>query len=151
MIRAVREERTGRDLIDPRDWAIIVGKICETYQLFSLDDAETALDQAAAFAMTVAKRFEVIVDKICPSAPVDQAWQVWRESPLQYSKLVHVAGAHVDRLPMTRPASPREVIHTAELIQNAGFALQREAWYGQAGGSSLGIVKARLPMRRASA
>jgi hypothetical protein len=150
MFRAVREERIGRDLIDPREWAVIVGKICETHEV-SWDDAETALDQAAAFVVTVAERFEVIVEKICPSRPVDQAWQVWRANPLQYSKIAHVVGAHVDRLPTPHPASPREVIHTAELIQNAGFALHREAWYGQAGASSLGLVKARLPRRQASA
>lgn len=151
MIRAVREERTGRDLMDPHDWAVTVAKIHEECEV-PLDDAATALDQAVAYVVTVAKRFEMgAVEKIWPSARVEEAWNVWRQNPLQYSKIAPDAGGYVDQIPMPRPATSLEVIRTAELIQDAGFALYRDAWYGQLGGSSIGVVKARLLMSKASA
>ena len=149
MIAAVREERTGRGMMDPHDWAVTVTKIHETCGV-PLNDAAIALDQAVAFVVAVAKRFEVAVEHIWPSEPVDQAWQVWRANPLQYSKIAPAAEAYVDRVAMTRAASVQDVIRTAELVQDAGFALYREVWHGQPGASSIGVVKARL-LKQASA
>jgi hypothetical protein len=151
MIRVVREEKTGRDLMDPHDWAVTVVKVHEECGV-PLDDAATALDQAVAYVVAVAKRFEVTVEKIWPSAPVEKAWNVWRKNPLQYSKIAPDAGGYVDQIPMPRRATSLETIRTTELIQDAGFVVYRDAWHGQLGGSSIGIVKARLRMsRKASA
>jgi hypothetical protein len=150
-MRVVREERTGRDLMDPRDWDVTVAKVQDECDM-SLDDATTALDQAVAYVVTVAKRFEMgAVEKIWPSAPVEQAWNAWRKNPLQYSKIAPDAGGYVDRIPMSRPATALEVIRTAELMQDTGFVIYRDKWHGQPGGSSIGVVKARLLMSKASA
>lgn len=151
MIRAIREERTGRDLMDPHDWAVTVVKINEECGV-SLDDAATALDQAVAYVVTVAKRFEMgALERIWTSAPVEAAWNVWRRNPLQYSKIAPDAGGYVDQIRMSRPATALEVVRAAELIQDTGFALYRDAWHGQPGGSSIGVVKARLLMNKATA
>lgn len=150
MIRAAREERTGRDLMDPHDWAVTVAKIHEECRV-PLDDAATALDQAVAYVVTVGKQFAVSPAKIWPSAPVEAAWNVWRKNPLQYSKIAPDADGHVDQIPMPRPATSLEIIRTTELIQNEGFAVYRDAWHGQPGGSSIGLVKSRLLMSKSSA
>jgi hypothetical protein len=150
MINAVREERTGEDLMDPRDFRIIVEKI-QTKWRVPVRDASIALDQAIAFVVMVAQRFEVAAERIWPSQLVDDAWRVWLENPLQYSKIAPDAGAHVHRIQRHDRATPGDVLRSAELIEDAGFALHREAWHGQAGARSIGVVRARLLREQASA
>jgi hypothetical protein len=143
MIATTREERTGRDLMDRRDFATIVKKISDTYDVAPYD-ASIALDQAIAFVMTVAAVSTFRRENLWVSVPVDNAWRTWLTNPLQYSKIAPIAGGYVDRILMMDPADPGQLIRTAEVIQEQRFATHREAWYGQAGASAIGIVKARL-------
>lgn len=143
MIVSSRQERTGRDLMDPHDFATIVQKISHDYGV-AVYDASIALDQAIAFVVTVAAISKVRRENLWLSAPVDNAWRTWRTNPLQYSKIAPVAGAYVDRIPMPTAADPAQILRTVEVIEAQSFAVAREAWRGQPGAHSIGLVKARL-------
>lgn len=143
MITATREERTGRDLMDPHDFATIVTKIGDTYRVAPYD-ASIALDQAIATVMTVVAVSVVRRENLWLSVPVDHALQVWRTNPLQYGNFATIAGAYVDRVPMMDPAGPDRLIRTAEVIQEQGFMLHREAWHGQPGARAIALVATRL-------
>jgi len=143
MITATREERTGRSLMDPADFADTVSKICGIYDTAE-HDAETFLDQAIALVMTAAAASTARRENLWVSVPVDQAWQVWRSDPLLYSKLAVVAGVYVDRIPMIDPAEPGQLVRTSEVIQEHGFMIDRYAWHGRPGAGAVALVKSHL-------
>jgi hypothetical protein len=143
MITATREQRTGRALMTPHDFAVITTKISQGYGV-SVYDASIALDQAIAFVMTVAALDGPGKPKFWPSIPVDNAWRTWLAHQPQYRQVANIAGAYVDRHPMIDPAQPDSVIHTAEAVDAQGWVLHREAWYGQGGARSIGFVTSRL-------
>jgi hypothetical protein len=151
MTTTTREERTGESLMDPADFAAVVARIQDIHDVAKYD-ARIALDQAIATVMTAAAVSEVRRENLWVSVPVDQAWQTWRADPLLYSKIAVAAGAYVDRVQMIDAADPGQVIRTAEVIEDEGFALHREAWYGRAGANAIALVKSRLmtpaPVRR---
>ncbi|MEU5259038.1 hypothetical protein [Amycolatopsis sp. NPDC021455] len=143
MIAAAREERTGRALMNPTDFALITTKISHDYGV-SVYDASIALDQAIAFVMTVAALDGPGKPKFWPSIPVDNAWRVWLAHQPQYGHVAGIAGAHVDRYAMVDPARPDSVIRSAEAVAGQGWVLHREAWYDQGGARSIGFVTSRL-------
>ena len=140
---AVRELRTGRSLIDPRDFDVIATKISERYRV-PWDVAVSWLDQAIAFVAMIVDQPEDVMVKFWPSLPVDRAWRVWQENALQFAHHCNHLGAYVDRQRMVDAAAPDEVIRSAEAIEEAGYEMLRDLWYGQKGAKGIGFVKIRM-------
>ena len=147
MTAATCEERTGRALMDPHDFATTVRKISLDNGV-SVYHASIALDQAIAFVVTVAAVSLVRRENLRLSEPVDAAWRAWLSNPLLYAKIEPLAGAYVDRIPMMDPAQPEHLARTAQVIEAERFKVYPDAWHKQRGAYSIGLVPDRLAPER---